>query len=99
MLLKLTNWNSHKLGIAGVTYYRAIISDTLTSGPKKEFWCGSKKELNVTDLLGLGNIVSCTPQWMLLDVITGISGGVTGSNPKLLTMELTPYSNTFFMCA
>jgi len=79
-------------------YDETIISDVMTTGPQTEFWCGSRKELNVSlhQLQGFVPPLSCLPQSYVLE-ITNIEGTGPYACLRLFNTSL-PYGS-FFGCA
>jgi hypothetical protein len=57
--------------------YRALIMDSMTTGPNTEVWCKSKKVVNMTALKNTEAIetVSCKPQHLHLQMLDLGTGG------------------------
>jgi hypothetical protein len=77
-----------------------MISDTMTTGPTSEIWCGSRKEVNISIHPLSGYVFpspDCIPQVYHMQIMDG------NKNPSAL-FELksiaTPYfEGTYFACA
>jgi len=75
-----------------------LISDTMSTGPNSEIWCGSRKELNHTDLNKLQGSVfpplSCTPQNYRLEIRLD-----RVSRPKMHLFNVDVSPTGYFACA
>jgi hypothetical protein len=75
-----------------------MISDTMTTGPTSEIWCGSRKEVNnsIHALRGFLPSPDCTPQVYHMQIMD------INRNPSAFLEVVsiaTPYAGTNFACA
>lgn len=83
---------------------KTLISDTMTTGPTSEVWCGSKKEVNNSiQVIGRGGtfpIPVCAPQVYHLQIrVNALSTTNTFPYLELLDIAAPWVDGTYFACA